>query len=90
MNKSYIPYMKSKNTHIAYWRSPAFRRGYIDGLTAFAFLPYPYKPKPIMLPTVHNAWEEVGAFMSGAIVEYSESEEAKGQKGPDKKRRVKA
>lgn len=85
MKRTYINLMSDKHIFVKYWNSSAFRIGYLDGLTSFAFLTVPYRPKPIIVPTVKDAWEDVGSFMSGAIMEFSNNEETKGQKSANAK-----
>ena len=72
--------MKNKRTYINLWSDYSFRTGYWDGFLSYSFLVSSYKPKPVELPTVYAAWENVGCLLGSALAERSVYEEAETKK----------
>ena len=87
MKHAHIKVMNSTNKTKITWKSPAFRQGYLDGLSVFSFVVSPYRPKAIWVPVVGDAWRDVGVAMRGALMEHSNSEETSTKKTTKKQAR---
>ena len=79
-NKTYIDHMNDYHTYRALLKNSSFRRGYTDGLFSLSFLMFPYRPKPIKVPTLEGAWDDVGAIISASLAEYKDLEKTQIQK----------
>lgn len=88
MIHDHIKAMNNTHKNKILWNSRAFKQGYLDGLNVFSFVVTPYRPKAILVPMVGDAWRDVGAAMSGALMAHADSEKTKHKKTPKKQARA--